>query len=253
VHSSTLLLPLLVCACQSRGSLGGPEPSDATAPVATPARTVAATPQDALAVVLRQLEAPRGTHLVFRGIDGFRVRGAGDAAEELEVRLDVEVRASDSLEATRGWSRIELDLRAQPWCLALEQRGSKVLDGDAGVRLEGVEVRVDPAVLADTGLLRAESLSDQPEVHARMAAAQSAIGQIDCRLQRRVPRQGVEETVYAFEPASRKATFPLAKVLAFLRLLEGFDEGSIESLSLDGTPGQDDAWRFQARLVVPVS
>ena len=254
MRSAMILLAFSAASCAATdGHTTGTAPSSgpATAELAQRASSAYGAFQELLGVV------DRTGSVVLRRFRCERVRVPGAANDHVRALLDLAVAGSDSIEATRAFNRLESAVRANAWCLDFQAASTKVLPEDRGILSEGVVVLVDSsAIPAGAAEPSAAPGRDRKTVlvHARQAAAQASVGQIDCLMRTINPERGVEDTVYRFLPAGGEAGRRLDDLRGFFRRLDAFSDGEITSIDLvpanKQPPGTEpvDSWVFKVEL-----
>jgi hypothetical protein len=252
MRSAMILLSFVATACQVTEP--APETTPSTGPAAAPPVERLPSAYGALRVLLGVVE--RTGSVVLRRIECETVRAPGAAKSQVRASLDLTISGGDSVEATRTFDRFEHELRANAWCLDFQVRSTRVLPEDRGIRSDGVVVLVDASAIPAGSGGRAVAASPEKKtvlVHARRAAAQASVGQIDCSMRTVNPERGVEETVYRFSPTAKEASFRLDDLRAFLGELDALAGGEITSIDLEpakkpvGTEPVE-TWVFQVEL-----
>jgi Tfp pilus assembly PilM family ATPase len=59
------------------------------------------------------------------------------------VVLDADFFGENSLEATRSYNQLESQFESQPWCVEFDGKSTKSLEGDKGIQVDGLTIRVD--------------------------------------------------------------------------------------------------------------
>lgn len=117
---------------------------------------------DAGADVKQPLSALEGATLVLRVVDSVGKEIGKDAGrygirlvqadyqpgrqgepDEVEVRLDMDFFADDTLTATRHYNALKRACEAEPWCLEFAERPTKPFEGGGGISVDGMSIRVD--------------------------------------------------------------------------------------------------------------
>lgn len=70
-------------------------------------------------------------------------QGRSGAPDTVEVKLDMDFFAEDSLAATRAYKAMQNALEAETWCVDFAERPTNPLDGGKGISVDGITVEVN--------------------------------------------------------------------------------------------------------------
>lgn len=85
-----------------------------------------------------------------RGLSADYRQGRAGSPDTVEVKLDMDFFAPDSVEATRHYKAMENAIESQAWCLGFSDRPTNPLDDGSGITVDSIiiEVNVEAAVAA---------------------------------------------------------------------------------------------------------
>ncbi|MEO1695739.1 MAG: type II secretion system protein GspL [Planctomycetota bacterium] len=99
----------------------------------------------ALTLVVDKLRSNPEWRPSLRQVDaGYEKEGRDGTPEHITVKLDVVFFASDTVEASRHLDEWRSALRAEPWCIEIEEVAAEALPDSTGVYLSRLPIHVDP-------------------------------------------------------------------------------------------------------------
>jgi Tfp pilus assembly PilM family ATPase len=71
------------------------------------------------------------------------IPGRGGGADYVQIQMDIDFFAQDDVTATAHYTNLVNTLEGQPWCIEVVRKPTKVLEGGAGIAVDGMTVKVD--------------------------------------------------------------------------------------------------------------
>jgi hypothetical protein len=108
----------------------------------------------AITRVLNILESQVGdesTRFAVKKVTGSFQPGRSTTPDMVLVTMDMAFFAADGIIATRYWDNFRLAVAEMPWCIEFKEVGTDVMDGDVGISVRGIQIKVDMAVLDSSG------------------------------------------------------------------------------------------------------
>ena len=72
----------------------------------------------------------------------------------VEVSVNMVFFAENDVVASANWKRYFAEVEAKPWCIDIVEPGTDSLDGNVGISVSGIKIKVDMAVLDEMGEAR---------------------------------------------------------------------------------------------------
>ena len=69
----------------------------------------------------------------------------------VEVSFNMVFFAENDVVASRNWKSFFNEIEAKPWCIEIIEPGTDSLDGNVGISVFGIKVKVDMTVLDEMG------------------------------------------------------------------------------------------------------
>jgi hypothetical protein len=101
--------------------------------------------------VLEKLSEDETARFKIKKIDGDFQPGRANTDDLVLVSMDMSFFAETSVVATRAWDNFRKEVESMPWCSEFKEVGTDVLDGNVGIAVPGIRIKVDMAVLEEQG------------------------------------------------------------------------------------------------------